>query len=82
MIGQIGRGLVLRATFTYLEIIFGGASISASIHIALDSDTDSYDDNNPPQPKSRGATVKSKKGMHTKRNLRGTCILTLCNYTR
>ena len=80
MIGQIARGLVLRATFTYLEIIFGGASISASIHIALDSDTDSYEDN-PPQPKSRGATVKSKKGMHTKRNLRGTCIF-VCNYTR
>ena len=51
------------------------------IHIALDSDSDSAEDSDPPLPKSRGATVKSKKGMHTKRNLRGTCIL-VYNYTR
>ena len=55
---------------------------SLSVIIALDSDTDSSKDSDAPLPKSTEATVKSKKGMHTKGNLRGTCILVLCNYTR
>lgn len=40
-----------------------------SIHIALDSNSDSFEDSNPPLPQSR-AKVKSEKSAHFKRNAR------------
>ena len=46
-----------------------------SIHIALDSDSDSREDSIPPLPKSRGTIVKSKKGTHSQRNLRSGMLI-------
>ena len=51
-----------------------------NINIALDSGTDSSKMVTP-LLKCRGDTVKSKKGMHTKRSLKGTYVL-VYNYTR
>lgn len=49
-----------------------------SIHIALDSDSDSSEDSDPPLPKSRRATVKFKEITHSKRD--GKLIIAR-NYT-
>ncbi len=59
----------------YYWIILNVATQCESIHITLDSDSDSSEGGDPPLPKSRGATVKSEKGMHTKKNLKGTYII-------
>ena len=51
-----------------------------SVHIALDSDSDSREDSVSPLPKSRGTIVKSKKGT---RNLRSGMLIIAhtCSYT-
>lgn len=38
------------------------------IHIALDSDSDSSEDSDPPLPNSRRATVKPRESKHSKRD--------------